>query len=448
MRRRNIVGFNRIAVLASIVLAMLVASMDMTIINTTMPVIAEQLGGFQLYAWTFAAYMIFSTVVAPIAGRLSDLFGRKKVFGAGILLFLFGSLLCGASTSMLQLVIFRAVQGFGAGVMLPFPAIIAGDLFTIEKRGKIQALMSGMWGISAIIAPMLGAFFVEFSSWRWIFYVNIPISILAFLLLLPYKEVYNPKKSPIDYVGATVFAAGVSLLLLTTVVASYHIWYILAGTGLMVFFFLYERRHKSPIVPLGLFRNKAVAWMIVNAFLACTALFGASSYIPLFLQKQGYGVFISGVALLGMSLGWMAVSVPAGKWIVRYGYRPPLIAGNLFLVLAGSSLLFLRQDTGFWYVTGAMTLLGVAFGLIVTVTIIGAQQLVDSHQKGISTSLQMFGRNIGTAIGVTVMGAFLIKAPDFITGIFQLFLFGFIVSIAALATVFFIKDLAPQGEVQ
>ena len=151
---------NRMIVMTGTVLAVLISSLDTTIINTTMPKIAEQLGGFQLYAWTFASYMIVSTVLAPLAGRLADLFGRKKVFAAGIALFLLGSLLCGLAQSMVQLVLFRGVQGIGAGVMLPLPAIIAGDLFSVEKRGKIQAIFSVMWGVSAVTAPMIGAFFV------------------------------------------------------------------------------------------------------------------------------------------------------------------------------------------------------------------------------------------------------------------------------------------------
>lgn len=159
---------SRTTVLISIVLALLVASMDTTIMNTTMPIIAKSLGGFEFFAWPFASYMIATTVFAPVAGRLSDLFGRKRVFAFGIVLFLIGSILCGVSQTMVQLVIFRGIQGIGAGFMMPFPAIIAGDLFSIQQRGKIQALGTSMWGLSAVIAPLLGAFFVEYMTWRWI----------------------------------------------------------------------------------------------------------------------------------------------------------------------------------------------------------------------------------------------------------------------------------------
>lgn len=436
----------RLSIMASIVLAMLVSSMDTTIINTTMPIIAKELGGFELYAWSFASYMIVSTVISPIAGRISDIFGRKKVFAIGLLLFLFGSALCGFSNTMLQLVIFRAIQGIGAGVIMPFPAIIAGDLFSVSQRGKIQAFFTGMWGLSAVLAPLLGSFFVEYATWRWIFFINIPICLISLLLLLPYKEEYTPKKSIIDYLGSVLFAIGVSLLLLNTVVESGQLFYTIGGLLFLGLFLVYERKHPAPIVPMSLFRNPAIAWMIANSFLACAALFGSGSYVPMFLQKEGYSLFMSGVALLGTSVGWMAVAVPAGKWILRYGYRPLLIIGNIFLVLTGIVLFFISEGTGFWYVFFAMVVLGLAFGLISTVSTIGSQQLVDPHLKGISTSLQMFARNIGTAIGVIVMGAFFTNAPDVFSGIHHLFIYGFITSLIAFGSSFFIRDsMAASG---
>lgn len=431
---------NRTSVMVSIVLAMLVASMDSTIINTTMPVVAEELGGKELYAWTFASYMIFSTVVAPIAGRLSDLFGRKRVFAAGIVSFTLGSLLCGLSANMVQLVIFRAVQGLGAGVMMPFPAIIAGDLFSIEQRGKIQAFFSAMWGLSAVLAPLLGAVFVEQLSWRWIFYVNAPVCLLSLLTLLPYKEVYEPKKAKVDFGGAVLFSAGISLVLLTTIVESGHIFYGVGGAALLILFVLYEKRHESPIVPLDMLRNPPIAWMNINSFLACAALFGTSSFIPLFLQSKGYSIIWSGVPLLANAVGWMAVAVFAGNWIIRWGYRRLLIIGNGVLVLSGLMLAFLNENRDMTYVTLALAVLGVAFGLIVTVSIIGAQQLVLPTEKGISTSLQMFARNIGTAIGVTIMGTILNQGLTVYAGIQHLFWFGFAVSLLALVTAFMLRD--------
>ncbi|WP_409292541.1 MFS transporter [Peribacillus sp. SCS-37] len=434
---------SRTSVMISIVLAMLVASMDTTIMNTTMPIIADELGRFDLYAWSFASYMITTTILSPVAGRLSDLFGRKRVFAAGILLFLAGSLLCGISGSMLQLVIFRAVQGIGAGFMMPFPAIIAGDLFSVEKRGKIQALFTAMWGLSAVLAPLLGAFFIEYMTWRWIFFINLPICIIAFLTLLPYEERYQPKRASVDYAGAALFAAGVSLLLLVTVISSDQLVYIAGGLVLLVIFYFFEKKQPSPIVPLSLFKNKTISWININALIGTLALFGTSSYIPLFLQNvAGMSLFLSGVALLGTAIGWMAVAVPAGKWILKYGYRILLIAGNALLLLSGLMLILLNEGHGFWYVFAIMTVQGLAFGLLSTVGMIGAQQLAGAHEKGISTSFFMFCRNMGTAVGVTIMGALLTNGQTAMDGIHHLFIFGFIGSILALITSFFIMNQA------
>jgi MFS family permease len=342
---------------------------------------------------------------------------------------------------MIQLVIFRAIQGIGAGVMMPFPAIIAGDLFPIEKRGKIQAFFTAMWGLSAILAPMLGAFFVEYMTWRWIFFVNLPICVLSIVMLLPYKEVYAPKKASVDYLGAALFAIGVSLLLLVTVLESEQLLYGIAGIMILVIFYFYEKKQTSPIVPISMIHHKTIKWMNINGFVGCAALFGTSSYIPLFLQRMAHqSIFMSGVALLGMSLGWMVAAVPAGKWILKYGYRMLLIIGNVLLVMSGIMLALLQEGNGFWYVFIAMVVQGIAFGLISTVSVIGAQQFVAPHEKGISTSFLMFSRNIGTAIGVTIMGAFLTKASIFMEGMHHLFVFGFVGSLLALLTAFFIHD--------
>ncbi|BFT71256.1 MFS transporter [Paenibacillus sp. P36] len=436
---------NRTTVMVSIVLAMLVASMDATIANTTMPIIVKEIGGSDLFAWAFTSYMVLSTVLAPLAGRLSDLFGRKKIYAAGILLFLGGSVLCGLSQSMLQLILFRAVQGIGAGVMMPFPAIIAGDIYPVEQRGKVQAFFTAMWGLAAVLAPLLGTFFVTYLSWRWIFFVNIPICLVSLLALKPYKEVYQAKKSVVDYGGAVLFALGISLLLLTTTVEQYNFIYGALGVVCMVAFFFYEKRHSAPIVPLNLLRNRPVAIMIAVSFISCAALFGTSSFIPLYLQNQGYSLFVSGLALLGTSIGWMVVAVPSGKWVLKYGYKPLLIIGNGLLLVTAIMLYFMGEKTAYWYSFATMTMLGLAYGLIFTVSTIGSQQLVEAHQKGISTSLQLFARNIGTAVSVTIMGAILTKATAFYIGFHGMFVFGFIVCLISMFIPFMIQSTSKQA---
>jgi MFS family permease len=326
--------------------------------------------------------------------------------------------------------------------MNPFPAIIAGDLFSVEKRGRIQALFTAMWGLSAILAPMLGSLFVTYTTWRWVFYVNIPICLLSLLLLVPYREVYKPKRSKVDYLGGVIFSGGISLILLTTVVGAPYLVGLSGGAGLalLVLFYVYEKRQTAPLVPLELLRNKPVTWMNINAFFATASLFGAASYLPMFLQQQGYSLFMSGVAMLGMSFGWMALAVPSGKWILRYGYRRLMISANVILVGSGGWFLMLSSASGFWFVFAGAVLLGLAYGLLSSVSTIGSQQLVDAHQKGISTSLQMFSRNIGTAVGVTIMGAFLARTTNLLAGYSHIFVYGFAVSAVSLACSFMIQE--------
>lgn len=439
---------SRTAAMTSVVIAMLVSSMDSTITNTTMPTIADELGGMSFYAWSFTSYMIFCTVLTPIAGRISDMFGRKTVYSVGLFVFLAGSLLCGFADSMLSLVLYRAVQGIGAGLITPIPMIIAGDLYPVEKRGKVQALFTGMWGLSAVLAPLVGSLFVETVGWRWIFWINIPLCLIAWALLFAYKEGYVPKRASVDVYGAALFTLGVSLLLSVTVVepASLALVFAVCGLGFLAWFFFFERKHPSPVVPLSLFKIRPIRWMAFNLLLACAALFGTSSFVPLFLQDEGYSIFVSGLSLLGMSAGWMLTAVPAGKWVLKYGYSRLIVIGNAILVVSGVMLLFLREGAGFAYVTTAMTVQGIAYGLLFTVTTIGAQQFVGPHDKGISTSLQMFVRNIGTSVGVTIMGGLLSRAGDDVPGgIANLFLYGALMSALALLSAFGMRDPKPEA---
>ncbi|MBX6354029.1 MAG: MFS transporter [Thermoflavifilum sp.] len=440
---------SRTWVLAGSVIAMLIASLDSTVMNTAMPYIARVLGDFTLYAWVFGAYMIVSTVTAPLYGKLADIFGRKRVFIASILIFLVGSALCGTAHSMLALILFRALQGLGAGGIMPLAQTIAGDLFRVEDRGKIQALFTGMWGLSSVLGPLVGATFVTWASWRWIFYVNVPLCILAVLLLLQYRDMYPPRQVAVDAIGAALFTVGVGVLLADTVVTSRLWMYAVVGISLLAAFVLYERRQTQPFIPFSLLRTRGMTSIILNTFVACAALFGASSYVPLFLQEvAGQSLFVSGLVLIGSSAGWMISAVPAGKWVVRSGFRVPLLVGNAVLFLAALVYLPISAHTGFWYLFGAMVVQGYAFGLLLTVALIACQQLVQPDQRGLSTSLQMFARNLGSAIGVTVMGAFLTHAPSVLMGMHRLFLYALAASVLAVVTALCIPRLGMPSSPQ
>jgi predicted MFS family arabinose efflux permease len=251
----------------------------------------------------------------------------------------------------------------------------------------------------------------------------------------------------VDYIGAILFAVGVTFLLLDTAVKENRILCLLIGLVFLVIFYFYEKKQVSPIVPLSMFKNKTISWININAFIGTVALFGTASYIPLFLQNiAGLSLFMSGVALLGTAIGWMVAAVPAGKWILKYGYRILLIIGNFLLFFSGILLTLLNENHGFWYVFAVMIVQGLAFGLLTTVGMIGVQQLVSGHEKGISTSFFMFCRNMGTAIGVTIMGALLASGANFMEGIHHLLLFGFFGSILALLTSFFIRNDTSNNE--
>lgn len=432
----------RVVVTASIVMAMLMASMDTTILNTTMPVIADELGHKELYAWSFTSYILVSTALIPIAGRLSDLFGRKRLFAIGTVLFLFGSLLCGVAATLPQLIIFRGLQGIGAGVMMPLVQIIAGDIYEVKDRGKIQALFNSMWMLSAIIAPILGAFFVEVASWRWIFYINIPVSLLALGMLIPYKDVYRGVKEPVDWLGALLFAIGTGSLLVVTAIEKMRIVWLLVGLVVFALFILHERRHKAPMLPKRLLKNGTLMWVLANCFIICAALFGLPTYIPLFLQDQGETVMFSGLALISMSMGWLSMSVNSGRWILRFGYRPLLLSGNVLLVIASLIFVFTNSVPGYILLFIGLFFIGASFGLVFTVSIIASQQLVDPHDKGISTSLQLFIRNTGLAVGVSLMGYIYMNLypSDPIAGINTIFMYGVIGAVLALITAFFIHE--------
>lgn len=432
----------RVTVTASIVLAMLIASMDTTILHTTMPIIAGELGGFQFYAWAFTSYVLASTALMPIVGKLADLFGRKRLFVVGVLIFLLGSVLCGVSGTMAQLVIFRALQGLGAGIMMPLVQIIAADLYEVKDRGKIQALFTSMWMLSALLAPALGALFTEFASWRWIFYINVPVCLFSLLAIFPYRDVYEGVKAKIDGWGAMLFALGTSAILLVTAIEQYRWVWAIAGAALLIWFVIHERRHPEPMIPGRLFKQKMITWIYANNFVICLALFGLPNYVPLYLQDAGFSVLMSGLALVFMSGGWMTLSVQSGKWILRFGYRPLLLFGN-GLLLAAASLLFIGQwIPGYWFLFLALIVLGAGFGLTFTVSIIGAQQLVEAGDKGISTSLQMFFRNTGLAIGVSVMGLIVNEAGTISEGVHTLFLYSLVGSLFGFSVAWRIRDHA------
>ena len=425
-----------------LVITTLISALDANIMQTASPTIVKQLGGMELFAWVFSVYMLASTITVPLYGKLSDMYGRKKLLMISVGLFTFGSILCGMANSMVMLIVFRGIQGLGAGGMVPLSMIIVGDLFTIERRGKIQAVFSSIWAISSVVGPILGSFFVEALTWRWIFFINIPIGIATVLCLIPYKETTEFRKAHIDYKGFFLFGISIALLLLSTNVSK-PFWYLVIGFVGMLVFVLVERKEEQPFLPVSLFKNKGILRTNLFMLFYCLSFFGTSNFIPLFLQEgQHMSIYKSGLILLSIAAGWMFGSTPAGKWIIRFGYKPLFIVGSFITTISGLLLYVFINDISYLVLFLILTVQGVAFGLLFAVGTIASQEFAEAHIKGMSTSLQIFLRNIGTSVGVTIMGLLINQAANISIGMKNVFLYALLLSLVTVGISFIIPAKA------
>jgi EmrB/QacA subfamily drug resistance transporter len=407
----------RWAVTAGVLTGMFIAALEATVVGTAMPTVIATLGGLSHYSWVFSAYLVTSTVTVPVWGKLSDLYGRRLMYQLGIGLFLLGTLLSGFSGTMTQLIIFRAVQGLGAGALVPLGMTIIGDTFTVEERTRMQALFSGVWGLSSVIGPIIGGFITDQISWRWVFWVNLPVGFAAALIIgFALKEPKLDKKPSIDYAGAALLMAAISLLMLAmveagpgaTLFSGLNLGLLLISAVLMLIFIRVERRAPDPIIPFDLFRNRTVLISVVAGFLGGVAMFGAISYIPLFAQGSlGFSATEAGSLLTPLMLSWVTMSVVGGRLMLRLGYRSITIFG--FTVLTGGFVLLslFQRDTPRWMLYPNLMCIGAGLGLTMLTLLIAVQQAVERSKLGIATSLNQFSRSIGGALGVAVMGAVL-----------------------------------------
>ncbi|MBM7653323.1 MDR family MFS transporter [Neobacillus cucumis] len=421
-----------------LVITTLISALDANIMQTASPTIVKQLGGMELFAWVFSVYMLASTITVPLYGKLSDMYGRKNLLMISVGLFTVGSILCGMANSMVLLIVFRGVQGLGAGGMIPLSMIIVGDLFSIERRGKIQAVFSSIWAISSVVGPILGSFFVEALTWRWIFFINIPIGIATILCLIPYQENTEFKKTYIDYKGFFIFGISITLLLLSTNVRNPY-WYLIIGLLGLFVFVLVERKESQPFLPVSLFKNKGIFRTNLFMLFYCLSFFGTSNFIPLYLQEGNHmSIYKSGLILLSIAGGWMFGSTPAGKWIIRYSYKPLFIIGSILTTISGLLLYLFITDISYLVLFLILIIQGFSFGLLFAVGTIASQEFADAHIKGMSTSLQIFLRNIGTSVGVTIMGVIINHAVTIQIGMKNVFLYALLLSLVTVAISFII----------
>jgi EmrB/QacA subfamily drug resistance transporter len=407
-----------LAAFSAMMLATLLAALDQTVVATALPQIVTDLHGFAQLSWVITAYLVAATVTVPLYGKLSDIYGRRRMFVVAISVFLLGSALCGAAQDMGQLVAFRAVQGIGAGGLLPLAQAAIADLFSPRERGRYQGYIASMWATAAVAGPLLGGTLTDAASWRWIFFVNLPLGAVALVVVLrTMRPPVHITPHRIDYAGAAILSFAITALLLAcTWGGTTYAWsspqVLVTGLGSLVLIALFvwvEQRVEEPLLPLSLFRMRIFAVSTMAGLVVGAVLFAVSIYVPVFSQGvQGISATGSGVVLIPFSLGWVAAATLTGQLISRTGrYRPfPIVGGTL--ILAGLGLLALIDAGSSATAVGAI-LAGTGFGMGLTFQpyVIATQNAVATANLGIATATIQFFRSMGGSLAVAALGTLL-----------------------------------------
>lgn len=402
-----------ILITMGVMMSLFMASMESTVIATAMPGIVRDLGDIESFSWVFAIYMLTSTTAGPIFGRLSDLFGRRPVYMVAIAIFSLGSLLCGLATTMPMLIAARALQGLGAGGLLPLAFIIVGDIFTLDQRAKVQGLFSGVWGISSVIGPLIGGFLVDQISWHWVFWINLPpAAIAAALVWIAWRDPVrsNAKRPPIDIAGALLLSIGIILLLLglDQPTTPGGILMLSAAVATLALLVMVELRAPAPILPFHLLRDRTFAIACLHGILAGGVLFGSMNYVPLFAQGVlGTSATEAGTTLTPLMLGWVFTSIIGGRLLLRLSYRTLTIAGMVMFVAGAILMARLRPDMSRLELAIALGLMGIGMGASIPSFLIAVQSTVARNVLGAATASLQFSRTIGGTIGVAVLGTLL-----------------------------------------
>lgn len=409
----------RALVTFGVMLGTFLAAMDVMVVGTAMPSIIGMLGGISIYTWVFSAYLLTSTTTMPIYGKLADLYGRKRIYALGAGFFLVGSALCGLARSMETLILFRAIQGLGAGAVQPLGSTILGDIYSPTERAKMQGLFSAVWGLASIVGPLVGGIIVDRYSWPWVFYVNLPFGVLSILIIALYLEERVQRTVPvfIDYWGVASLAGGITALLFALMmlggdqglgpglgVALFALAVLLVGL-----FLWNEGRTPEPIMPLALFLgNRTIGFCSLAGFLSGMAMLGVTSFMPLFVQGvMGGSATNAGAVLTPLAIGWSLGSIMGGRLLLLMDYRASSTLG-LLLMAAGSFLLTrLVSSYEHAFAVTVMTLIGLGLGFSSTSFIVAVQSAVGWSQRGVATSSLQFFRSIGNALGAGLLGGLL-----------------------------------------
>jgi len=411
------VGFRseRGPVLIALMLTTGLVAIDATILATAVPTIVKDLGGFAQFPWLFSIYLLAQAVSVPVYAKLADTVGRKPIVLVGIGLFLLGSVLCGLAWSMPALIAFRAVQGLGAGAVQPMAVTIAGDIYTVVERAKVQGYLASVWAVSSVVGPTLGGVFSQFLSWRWIFFVNIPLCILASAMLLrAFHESVVPRRHRIDFLGAGLLTTALSLLILAVLEGGQawawnspqSIGAFGLGALLLVGFGFAERKAAEPVLPLWVFRRHLLLSSALVSVGVGAILIGLTSFVPTYLEGAlGTVPLIAGLALAALTIGWPISASLSGRLYLRIGFRSTALIGMVFVIFGVVTLAATSVTPSVALVAASCFVVGLGLGLVATPTLIAAQSSVAWDERGVVTGANLFSRSVGSAVGVAIFGA-------------------------------------------
>ena len=402
-------------ILAALMMTMMLAAMDNTIVSTAIPQIVGDLGGFSLFSWVFSIYLLIQTVTIPLYGKLADMYGRKPVLITGSIIFLAGSASCALSWNMYSLIFFRGIQALGAGAIMATVNTLAGDLYNIKERAKIQGWLSSVWGVSAIAGPALGGAFAEYASWHWIFLIKLPVGIISITLLylfLHEKKPHIPHK--LKFTGAALMLIS-SALLMFGLLQGGQSWPWLSVNSMLVFtlsailIFItvrVESNNPEPVMPAWIWKNRVLIGANLTMAGMGATMMAPSMYLPVYAQSvTGVGPIAAGFILASMSITWPMSSALSGKLYLNIGFRNTALAGTVMAILGAAVFIFLPFPGPVWMLVSTQLLLGAGFGLISTPMLVGVQSIVGWNKRGVVTGANMFSRYLGQTLGTAIFAA-------------------------------------------